>query len=126
MQPEDTTANAGHLRAAPDAAIPNFAEFSIRRARRPSPYRALVIFNESKDRRFIELRILSELAVLPACEPIPCADPKGPCACRNQSLDDTGREMLIWRWLPKDVSDAIEAIQAKCRPQPEVSVGCLG
>jgi hypothetical protein len=45
MQPEDAMANAGYLRAAPDATIPNFAEFSIRRSRRPNPYRAFVIFN---------------------------------------------------------------------------------
>src|SRR5580704_6739223 len=35
MQPEDAVGNAAHFRMAPDAAIPNFAEFSIWRPTRP-------------------------------------------------------------------------------------------
>ncbi len=67
MQPEDARANTAHFRVAPDVAIPNFAEFSIGRPIRTGPYRALVIFNESTDLQSTELRVLSELAVLPAC-----------------------------------------------------------
>ena len=33
--------------------------------------------------------------------------------------------MLIWRRLPKDIPDAIEAIQAECSAQPEITVGSL-
>src|ERR1700733_6323400 len=126
MQPEDAAANTDHLRMAPDIAVANFAEFSIRGAAGASPYRALTVFNHGKDMQSSQLCVLCELAVLPAYEPTPCADPKSPVARRDQCRDGGGGELLIWRWLPEDVSDAIEAIQAERCPQPEVPVGSLG
>src|ERR1700761_3279845 len=67
MQAEDAVANTGDFRIAPDAAIPNFAEPSIARPIRTNPYRAVMIFNESTDLQSMELRILNELAFIPAC-----------------------------------------------------------
>src|SRR5690349_8678460 len=45
IQPENAMADAAQLRVAANAAIPNFAEFSIGRPIRAGPYRALIIFN---------------------------------------------------------------------------------
>jgi hypothetical protein len=73
-----------------------------------------------------QLRVLRELAVFRAYEPTPRADPKSPVARRDQCRDGGGGELLIWRGLPENVSDAIEAIQAERCPKPEVPVGCLG
>ena len=126
MQPENAAANTAHLRVAPDTAVANFAEFSIGGPTCAGPYRALIVFNQSKDMQSSQLRVLRELAVFPAYEPTPCADPKSPVARRDQCRDGGGGELLIWRWLPEDVSDAIEAIQAERCPKPEVPVGCLG
>jgi len=67
MQAEDAVANTAHFWVAPDAAIPNFAKFSIGRPIRTDPYRALMIFNESTDLQSTEFRVVNELAVLPAC-----------------------------------------------------------
>src|ERR1700722_13305432 len=64
-------AHTAHLRVASDTAIANFAELSIGRVLRANPNRALAIFTESIDGRSSELCILSELAVLPGCQPIP-------------------------------------------------------
>src|SRR5580704_376831 len=116
MQAEDAVANTAHFRVAPDAPIPNFAKFSIGRPIRTGPYRALTIFNESTDLQSTELRVLNELAVPPACQPIKRSDPKSPVARGDQSRDDGGGEVLIrWR-LPGEVPDAIEPRQPKCRP----------
>src|SRR5580704_19150115 len=126
MQPEDSAVDTAHLGTAPDAAIPNFAEFSVGRSTCAGPYRALIAFNQSKDMQSSQFRVLRELAVFPAYEPTPCADPKSPVAGRDQCRDGGGKEWLIGRWLPEDISDAIEPIQPECCPQPEVTVGCLG
>jgi hypothetical protein len=125
MQSEDAAVNSPHLRVAPDAAIPNFAEFSIEGPTCAGPYRALIVFNQSKDMQSSQLRVLRELAVLPTYEPTPRTDPKSPVTRHDQFCDGVGREVLIWLWLPKYVADAIEAIQAKGCSQPEVTVGCL-
>src|SRR5579863_3398303 len=119
--------NTVHLGMAPDAAVPNFAEFSTRRRPiRAGPYRALMIFSQSKDCQSSQLRVLSELAVLPTREPAPCADPKSPVVRHDQSRDRIGGKMFTRRWPPGDILDAIEARQAKCCPDPEISIRRLG
>src|SRR5580692_5450306 len=45
MQPENAAANTAHLWVAPDTAVANFAEFSIRGPTCADPYRALIVFN---------------------------------------------------------------------------------
>src|ERR1700679_1916556 len=99
MQPENAAANAVHLRVAPDTAIADFAELSIRGATCAGPYQALIVLKKSKDMQSSQFRELRELAVFPAYETTPCADPKSPVAGRDQCRDGGGREWLIGRWL---------------------------
>src|ERR1700689_5317647 len=96
MQPEIAAANTAHLHVAPDTAVANFAEFSIGGATCAGPYRALIVFNQSKDMQSSQLRVLRELAVFPAYEPAPCSDPKSPVARRDQCRDGGGGELLTW------------------------------
>src|SRR5262249_20025979 len=83
-------------------------------------------FKERKNKLSCKLRVLGEPAVLPTCHTFVGAYPKHSIARGEQFHRHTGREMLIWWWLPGNVPDSVEAQQAKLRGQPEITVGSLG
>src|SRR5260370_11244890 len=85
-----------------------------------------MIFEEPEDFQSGKLGVLRELAALPTGKPFRGANPKGPVARGDQTPDLIGREMLVGRRLPGNVSDTIETEQAKLGSQPEIAVGCLG
>src|SRR5215831_13104559 len=100
MQADHTTSKIAHLRVAADDAILNLAKLPVRVADRTHPNRAGVIFNERVDAQSGQLRVLSQFAVLPACKPAPCADPKRPVTRGDQLRKSARRKRLIPRWLP--------------------------
>src|SRR5262249_16808048 len=109
-----------------DAAILNRAEFPGGQRQPASPYRAFTILEEPINTLSSKLRVLSELAVLPTCKPLRCADPKSPVPRDEQAPDLAGGKRLIrWR-LPGDSPYAIEAKQAELRTQPQIAVLSLG
>src|SRR5260370_36150518 len=85
-----------------------------------------MIFEEAEDFHSGKLGVLRELAAFPTGKPFRGANPKGPVARGDQTPDLIGREMLVGRRLPGNVSDTIETEQAKLGSQPEIAVGCLG
>src|SRR5215813_9626923 len=84
-----------------------------------------MIFVELKAGKPSQLRILSELAVFPACKPTHAGDPKSPVPGGEQAENFIGWEALIRRRLPADIPDAIEAEHAEPCPQPEIAIGRL-
>src|SRR5262249_30683725 len=97
--------------------IANLAEPSpLRGIRTPAnPNCSFTVLKESENIVTCKFRILHEVAVLPACQAIPGANPKSSVARSEQAKNVGGREMLV-RWLlPRDVPDAIEAKQAELR-----------
>src|SRR4030095_6466220 len=73
----------------------------------------------------IQFRVVSQLAVLPAGEPLEGANPKPPVASAVQACDIAVEKMLaLWR-LRGNGAHAIEPKQAEFGAQPEIPVGRL-
>src|SRR5215472_11029680 len=109
-----------------DAALNRAEPARGRKRAAASPYRAIVIFQESENDLAGELLIFGELAALPTREAFQGADRKRAVAGGEQTVNTVGRERLIgWR-LPWNVSDTVEPEQAELSAQPEIAVGGLG
>src|ERR1700734_3948233 len=72
-----------------------------------------------------QFRVLSQLAVLPTCEPFSGANPKTPIARSEHASNIGAREMLARGRLPGETPNPVEAEQAEFRAEPEITVGCL-
>src|SRR6266699_519735 len=114
------------LSVAPDALIVNRAEPSCGNPIPAGPYRTCTILKEVSNPLSHKFGILSQLAVLPTCQPFGGADPKSPIARGEETINHAGGKRLIGRRLPVHVSDVIEAKQVEFRTQPEIAVGSLG
>src|SRR5262249_39341595 len=105
---------------ATNAALVNDAEPPAATLYRAHPNRAFTILEKRGNYLPGKVRILRELAALPACKPFESANPKSPVARREKLVNRVRRELLTrWR-LPRDVPDAIEPKQTKFRSQPEI------
>ena len=74
----------------------------------------------------INFRVVRQLAVLPANQPLGGANPKSPIALGEQAPHEVAGLLLTRRWLPRDAPCPIESKQAEFRAQPEITVGRLG
>src|SRR5262245_25740103 len=84
-----------------------------------------MVLHERENVTFVELVVLSELAILPACQACRSTNPKRTVMRSEQTKNPVGRQRLArWR-LPLNVFDSIEAKQAKFCSQPEITVWCL-
>ena len=89
------------------------------------PYGSFTIFNERVNSLSRNLRVLSQLAVLPTGQPFMRANPKSSIARDEKASNKAAGQMLIPSRLPRNGSNAIEAKQAEIRAQPEITVGGL-
>src|SRR5258706_15183460 len=101
MQTEYSKAEGAVLTVTLNAPGFYFAEPPSGSPTRAGPYRTFAILKQGKNVLSSKLRILSELAVLPTCQPLPGTDPKSSVACSQQPQDEVGRERLIRRRLPR-------------------------
>src|SRR5215469_11367797 len=119
-------AKSAVLPEALSSATVNCTQLPWRRKRQPAgPYGAFPILKERRNNLPSKFRVLSQLAVLPTCQPLPRADPKSPVARDQEPPNISGGELLARRRLPQDGADSVEPIQAEFCTQPEISVGCL-
>src|SRR4029453_12833453 len=95
--------------------------------RRPpgDPYRSFAILEQRFNNLPIKFRVVSQLAVLPACKAVEGADPQTSVARALHASDIAVGEMLPRGWLPRVGPHAIEAKQAKFGAQPEIPIGRL-
>ena len=107
------------------AAAPNRAESPRGSRHSAGPNRPFPILKERNDGLSSELRVMSQLAVLPTCKSFIGANPKTPIARGEQASNMAAGEMLTCRRLPWDAPNAIEAKQAEFRAEPEITVGRL-
>jgi len=89
------------------------------------PHGSFTILEERINSLSRNLRVLSQLAILPTGQPFVSANPKSSIARDEEFANKAAGKMLIpWR-LPRDAPNAIEAKQAEFRAQPEITVGRL-
>ena len=109
--------------AASDCAQP--ASRSIRcAAQYAGPHRSLAVFEQRCHKEFTKLRVLGQLAAIPAYKASKRANPKSAVARDEQTIRSAG-EMLTRRGLPGDSVNAIKAKQAEFAAQPEIPIGRL-
>ena len=92
---------------------------------RSDPYRSFTILNQRTHLLPRKLRVLGQLALVPAGQPFTSPDPESSVACDQYSSNRAAGKMLPRRRLPWDGPDAIEAEQAEFGAEPEIAVGRL-
>jgi hypothetical protein len=107
-----------------DVATPNGAELSVRAGRAAGPNSSFFVFEQRENKVVPEFFILNKSALCPVREAL-CTNPKGTISGNQEATDRTGREMLVFWWLPRDGMHSVEAKQSGLRSQPQITVGRL-
>src|SRR6185295_11806679 len=89
VQTDCTGARTTVVTVALDAALPNRAD-RPRRREPENPNRALTVLEERREISSLQLLVVGDLSVLPACEPSIGPDPQRPVA-RSQETANTAR-----------------------------------
>src|SRR4029450_11184606 len=93
---------------------------------RTRPDRALTVLEKGRHLLARELRILREVARLPAREAGVGANPQRSVARREQRVNRTRGERLVSGRLPRDGPDAVKADETEFGAEPEITVRRLG
>src|SRR5262249_46900375 len=83
------------------------------------------ILEQRQSKTVAKLRVGSEFVILPTGEALGGAYPERTVARHDKPRNRAGSKMLVRRWLPGDVADTIEAVQAEFHAQPKIAVGRL-